>query len=667
MKRHLNLWDTAHTPFRAFTIILTLSLLLFTSCSPEIEILEESFISNRAELSGNSQNIQVLFDSKAGTASIELKANMAWQAEFLNSRATWCSLSAETGKRGTAKLTISVTENTTYEERSATIALNCKDAKVIILVIQKQNDAVLLSSSKIEAPASGGVFKIDVRHNIDYSLSLAEETESWITIVGTKALTTSSVSLKVAANDEISKREGHIIMKSNLGEEIIRVYQDGAAPVLVLSQNSYTLPDDGGVISVEVKSNVNYQYEIREGADWITEVETKSMSTHTLVFGIKANETYDDRTGRILFTDKETGLEEEVMVFQKQKDALLLTQKEYTLTDEGQIITVEVNSNVEFKYYITEGSEWISELKTKGLNTHVIQFDVKPNDGYDKRTGKIVFSDEICGLSEDVTIIQEQKNALFVNVSSLEVPPQGSIFPISVSSNVSVGCSIPDTCSWIRQVQTKGLSEQVFEFEAERNHTREERTGVILFQYHEICDTVVIRQTYQPIVISEKTLYFSGRGSIASFLTAAGKMSDYRIEISDSWLSMEQKQPVAEGIEFTLSAQENPQSSQREGVVKVYFQDYSEPDTVKVIQMEKYPMVTFTTWRESLAAPTLFGQNTQGFISWGDGITEQYLIGATHNYLESGEHTVSIEANNLKGIHLPAEHQMRVDFKELTK
>ena len=559
-------------------IFCTISIIA-TSCTPEIKVLEDSFSSNLAELTGNNQSIQILFDSKAGTASVELKANMAWQADFLNGRATWCSLSAESGKRGTAKLTISVTENTTYEERSATIAFNCKDAKVIVLVIQKQNDAVLLSSSKIEAPASGGIFKIDVRHNIEYSLSLAEETESWITIVNTKALTTSSVSLKVAANEEISKREGHIIMKSNLGEEIIRVYQDGATPVLVLSQNSYTLLDDGGVISVEVKSNVNYQYEIREGADWITEVETKSMSTHTLVFGIKANETYDDRTGIILFVDKETGLKEEVMVFQKQKDALLLTQKEYTLTNEGQIITVEVNSNVEFKYYITEGSEWISELKTKGLNTHVIQFDVKPNEGYDNRTGKILFTDEMNGLSEEVTIVQEQRD----------------------------------------------------------------------------------------IVISEKTIYLSGRGGSTSFRTATSNMSDYRIEISDSWLSVEQQQSDENGVEFKLSAQENPQSFPREGIVKVYFRDYSEPDTIKVIQMEKYPMVTFTTWSESVAAPTLFGQNTQGLISWGDGITEQYLIGATHNYLESGEHTVSIEANNLKGIQLPVEHQMRVDFKELTK
>lgn len=230
---------------RSFLVYAAL-LLLVISCTAEIDILENTFHSNQAELIGDSQSITILFGPSDGTASVELKTNKEWEAEIINGRATWCTLSRNVGKRGKASLTVRVTENTTYEERSASIMVISKEAKVNILVIQKQNNAVLLSSSKIEAPESGGIIDVNVRHNIDYDLSLDEDALSWISVLKTKALETSTISLQIAANEDISKREGNILVKSDIGEEVIRVYQAGATPVLILTQNSYRLPAEGG-------------------------------------------------------------------------------------------------------------------------------------------------------------------------------------------------------------------------------------------------------------------------------------------------------------------------------------------------------------------------------------------------------------------------------------
>ena len=504
---------------------------------------------------------------------------MKWEASFLNDRASWCTFSPESGKRGTAVLTISVSENSSYDERSASIVFNCKDSKQTIVVVQKQKDAVLISPSKVEVPESGGSYKVDVRHNINYSVEIGDDSKSWINIIGTKALSTSAITFNVNANEEISKRTGHILIKSDIGEETITVYQEGATPVMVLNENSFTLSDTGGIIEIEIKSNVNYEYEIIEGDGWIHEVKTKSMSTHTLQFEVVANETFDDRTGKIRFHDKDTGLEEYVTVFQKQKDALLLTQSEYTVSDEADIISVEVKSNVDFEYEIIEGDEWISEVKTKALTSHMLQFAIKANETFDDRTGKIRFHDKDTGLEEFVTVFQK----------------------------------------------------------------------------------------HRPIVVSVDTLFFSGHGGEASFTTATGSLSDYRFVISESWLSIKQAASDSKACTITLSAQTNPKVYSRECSISVFFQNHSDPYTLVAIQMEQSPLVSYTTRNNTAVAPLLFGQEMKAFISWGDGTGDLYTPEIVHVFSSEGEHTITVESSGLKGIQIPVEHRMKVDFTELRK
>lgn len=391
------------------------------------------------------------------------------------------------------------------------------------------------------------------------------------------------------------------------------------------------------------------------------------MSTHTLSFDIKANETYDSRLGRILFSDSESGLSEEVIVVQSQKDAMILSQREYVVSSEGDIINIEVKSNVNYAYEICEDVEWISELNTKGLDVHELRFVVEPNESYDNRIAKILFFFEESGLSEVVSIIQAQKDVILVNSSTIDIPPSGGVFAIPFKSNINANVSIPDTCSWIQRLQTKSLSEYIYEFTADKNHSRKERKGVILLYYHEICDTIVVHQPSQPIVTSDKVLYVSGRGGVASFKTATNKKSDYRIDFSDSWLSVSQYKPVLDGIEYMLRVQENPETLIRESYVKVFYQDFLEPDTINVIQMNKTSAITFTTRSKKITTPLLFGKNIQGVISWGDGMSDPCSPGIVHMYPTTGEYTVSIEAVNLTGIQLPVENRMRVDFRELSK
>lgn len=378
------------------------------SCAPELDIQQAGFSSTTAEVTSWSEPYHILFQSTPGTATIMVNANQEWSVTPINDRADWCTISPAENKKGTTSIVLRVTENG-YEEREAAYTFTCGKLNRTIIVTQKQKDALIISSSKIVAPESGGNYTIEVQHNIPYTVVIDDKSNSWIKISGgnTKGLSNNVFSIMVSENEDISKRSGRITVKNDKKDEDILIYQNGATPTLVISQDSFLVPASGGSVNIEIKSNVKYDYSIIEGADWIHETSTKSMSTHTLQFIIDINTSYDERVGIIRFLDKETGLEEYVTISQNQTDALMISQNRFEISDEENIITLEIKSNINYEYSVTEGTDWISEVGTKSLSSRTIQFLIKQNETYDERAGKIRFSEKSTGMEETVEIKQQ--------------------------------------------------------------------------------------------------------------------------------------------------------------------------------------------------------------------------------------------------------------------
>ena len=136
-------------------------LALLTSCRPEIELVDGSFRSSQAEMTSSGTTATMLFTAEAGTATVDLEASKKWSASVVNDRASsWFKLSATEGSRGTVTLTISVSANTNYDERSASVVFRCDDAEQTLVVVQKQKDAILLTSDRGEIGAGGGPSRV---------------------------------------------------------------------------------------------------------------------------------------------------------------------------------------------------------------------------------------------------------------------------------------------------------------------------------------------------------------------------------------------------------------------------------------------------------------------------------------------------------------------------
>jgi len=336
----------------------------------------------------------VTFDDAAGEEQVSFSATADWIAELVNDRAdSWLSISPKSGAAGNASIAIKATENDTPDDRSATIRLKAGSAMKTISVTQKQKDALTVTSSKFEVEAKGGEVQIEVKANIDFEYVIDESAKEWVAYEGTRAMKTSTLTFKVAENDDTERREGTITIKSGDFNEVVTIYQAGCEPSIVISKSEYVVSSNSETIAVEVKSNVDVAVEMPSDVDWISENTTRAASTNTYRFDIAANEGYDQRTAEIKFTNKENNLSEVVTIVQSQRDAIVLAKSEYEFGVNGGNLDFEIQTNVDITVKISDNAKnWIQQVESRGLEAKKLFFNVYSYSGQEDREGTITLS-----------------------------------------------------------------------------------------------------------------------------------------------------------------------------------------------------------------------------------------------------------------------------------
>lgn len=113
---------------------------------------------------------------------------------------------------------------------------------------------------------------------------------------------------------------------------------------LTLTANKFEVGKNGGKINVEVKANIQYEVIISETSkNWISQsAKTRGLTSNNLSFDIAPSEEYDKRTGEIIIKSGE--FSETVHVYQSGEGVLLLTKSEYSVSDKGETIAVDLKA-----------------------------------------------------------------------------------------------------------------------------------------------------------------------------------------------------------------------------------------------------------------------------------------------------------------------------------
>jgi len=366
---------------------LTALVLIAAACGPEEKPAPNTGSSTKNEVKITSASAFTV-PADGGTATVQFTASGKWTAALSNDRAaSWLTLSATSGEKGSVSITLTAAKNEDTDDRSATIRISCGKESASVTLTQKQKDAITNTPSKTQFGAEGGSFTIEVKANIDYSFEIDSD---WIHQADTKTLTTRTTTFTVDKNEDTRKREGSVTVKSSLGSEKITVYQEAAAPSIILSSESVSVKTEGGTFTVDVNTNVDVAMAITAGAEWLAEVTTKAMSTHSYSFQAAPNESNDTREGKISFKNEANGVEATVTVTQMQKDAIVVAQPLYEIGAAGGVVSIEAATNVELDVQVSE--PWVHRVTTKAMQTVSYDFDVEPNTSYDVRECTVTFS-----------------------------------------------------------------------------------------------------------------------------------------------------------------------------------------------------------------------------------------------------------------------------------
>ncbi|MBE6287577.1 MAG: hypothetical protein E7099_05250 [Mediterranea massiliensis] len=529
------------------------------------------------------------FSTDGGVNEISFTTSEAWSASVVNTRADgWLSINPTSGAAGNAKINVTTKPNDTPDDRSASIIIKAGTTSKTINVSQKQKDALTVTASKFEVGAEGGEVKIEVKANINFEYAIEESAKDWVTQANTRALKTSTLTFKVAANEETQKREAKITIKSGEFNETVTIYQAGSTPSIVISKNEYVVSADGEVINVEVTSNVDVKVEMPTGVDWISENKTRATSTNTYSFDVAPSQEYEQRSAEIRFTNKENGLSEVVKVVQVQKDAIVIAKNSYTVNNKGDQIEIEVGHNVDFNVEIS--SDWITQANTRAFTTDKLLFNIAENKTNDNREASITFTSTDGAISQVVKVYQAQEDALIISKKEIVVSEESGTLSFEIQTNVEFKVSEPNV-GWLRAVTTRGLTTHTLSYEYDANTEYDSREALIVVTdvKNNKAETITITQAQKDAIVLAKEEYnVDSKGTQLEI--EVGHNVDFNVEISSDWITQTNTRAfTTDKLLFNIA--ENKTNDNREASITFTSTDGAISQVVKVYQAQEDALI----------------------------------------------------------------------------
>lgn len=205
--------------------------------------------------------------SGASTQSISFTTNKNWEATISSSQGdkSWCTISPANGNAGVVNITVAATENTGYEDRSATLTIKTGITVKKITISQKQKKAIIISNKEYSISKDGGTFLVEVSTNVDMKIFIPDNID-WVHYhsTTTRALESKQLNFKVDQNNLFDKREGIITVTNvdNNVSESFKVSQEGNEILSVKTPGTLssllTEEQIGSIEELTIVGEINY-------------------------------------------------------------------------------------------------------------------------------------------------------------------------------------------------------------------------------------------------------------------------------------------------------------------------------------------------------------------------------------------------------------------------
>ena len=437
---------------------------------------------------------------EGGSVTVSLKSNVDYVVQ-IPADCDWLKLAPEPKTRGldSTAFTLLASGNTTYHDRTALVTVTNKTEGLsgTVTVYQPFTTVFAVDSTAFEMPMDPGTFTINVASNIHYDIIIPDDCD-WITSAvksHNSPLTadTTAIAFNVKENKGYKDRTAVITLSNEEAGVAVTVnVSQPFTPVFKPDQKSFDVPMEGGTVTVNMESNVNYDVIIPDGCDWITlpdasRSKTRGTKTTPIVLKVKENPGYKDRDATVIIRNKEAGVEVSIAIHQSFVITFKADKTAFDVDMAGGTVTVNMESNIPFDVTIPAGCDWITQptatkSRTRGTNTSAVVLRVKANPGYQDREAVVTIGNKEAGVSVGIYIHQPFTTEFKVDKSEFEVPMKGGTVTVNVESNVSFDVKIPSGCDWITRLnsaRTRAGKSAVVMFSVAENKTGRDRSAVV--------------------------------------------------------------------------------------------------------------------------------------------------------------------------------------------
>lgn len=318
-------------------------------------------------------------------------------------------------------ITVTAQPNPNYEERNGAVTIACGGKTATFTVSQKQTDAMILSTDKVEIGSDATTIEIRLKSNVEVEYEIAGEDVEWIKpSQASRSMTEKTLCFDISANGDTAGRTGHIGIKGAGKTEIVSIYQQGFKPSIVLGAKEAVVGSAGGEVTVEIASNISFDAELQP-CDWIREKTDGSRSSYTLRYIVDPNETYDQRSATVVISNASHDIREVFTITQAQKDAIVVAKNEYQVPCSASELNFDIQTNIEPTVTCTES--WIRrvEPRSRALHTMNLCFDIDENTSEtEARSAQIIIRGADGSVRQEITVIQSVKTN---NIVDSEIIP----------------------------------------------------------------------------------------------------------------------------------------------------------------------------------------------------------------------------------------------------
>ena len=351
------------------------------------------------------------FAQEGGSQSFSFSANRDWT---VSSSEPWCSVSPSSGtaNEGSITVTISVGENTTYDQRTCTLTIKVEDLTESISISQDAGFGLIVSPTKYTISKEEQIINIEVQRNVNYVVHIDDACASWIKSIETKGLTSETVSFSISENKSADSREGKIsfMQAGGILSQVVLIEQ-AQCDYLNISTTEYEISRESQTLSIEVKSNIDF--EVDSSVGWIQVSETKGMERASIVLSIEENTEPVFREGTVNVKKKGEDLAQTITIRQRPLPRITsLVAKEIGVSSYmmNGILEVELPSTTRpvIGFYYGAGLNSLESLRTSG--TYAVSqrmkddgsfcyslYSLKPNTTYYYVANVSLYGDSLYG------------------------------------------------------------------------------------------------------------------------------------------------------------------------------------------------------------------------------------------------------------------------------